>query len=119
MVLKKVPPQGARMHPEKSSAGILYNMPPSGQSRTRTLRKKIIKIYSQKKLSQNDKDLAWIHAQELMKSGGKKSTRKILNTSEGRDDYITYLYQKETKAMKKDTENIQKMNKTVQKAESQ
>ena len=53
--------------------------------------------------------MGWIYAQEYMKAGGEKTTRKLLNTADGRADYLTGMYKDETEASKERTETQKKM----------
>ena len=57
----------------------------------------------------------------MSKYGGDKTTgdktetttRKLLNTAEGRADYLTAMYKDETKALKERTELQKKMKKAI------
>ena len=44
-----------------------------------------------------------------MKAGGEKTTRKLLNTADGRAEYLTGMYKDETEASKERTEKQKKM----------
>ena len=73
------------------------------------MRKKIINLLGKKTLSPSDRELSWIYAQEYMsKYGGEKTTRKLLNTADGRAEYLTGMYKDETEASKERTENKRK-----------
>jgi len=100
--------------PEKSSAGIIRGMAPLSKLNKTVLRKKDYKgPWKKKTLTPNDKELGWIYAQEYMKAGGDKTTRKLLNTADGRADYLMEMYKDETEASKKRTETQKKMTTAI------